>query len=129
MRTPEQVFGTTIRELRLERGWTQEQLAERAYLHRTYVAAIEAGKRNVAIVNVVYLARAIGVAPGELFRNFTKPYIDRQPPNDRNATRMSRNKRGNRTQEVVGSIPFSSTNGFAPRRRVCFVVTRRIRST
>ena len=92
MRTPEQVFGATVRELRREHGWTQEQLAERAYLHRTYIASIEAGKRNVAIANVVYLARAFGVVPGELFRHFTKSLIDRLPPNSRNATRARREK-------------------------------------
>ncbi|HSP15720.1 MAG TPA: helix-turn-helix domain-containing protein [Thermoanaerobaculia bacterium] len=60
------------RELRRERGLTQEQLAERGFIPRTYLASIESGKRHVAIVNVVYLARALGALPRDLFRRLTK---------------------------------------------------------
>ena len=60
-------FGLRVRELRLAAGLSQEQLAERAGLHRTYIGGIERGERNVAILNIVQLARALRVRPSELF--------------------------------------------------------------
>jgi transcriptional regulator with XRE-family HTH domain len=60
-------FGLRVRELRLAAGLSQEQLAERAGLHRTYIGGIERGERNVAILNIVRLARALKVRPSELF--------------------------------------------------------------
>ena len=60
-------FGERVRELRLERGLTQEALAARAGLHSTYVGGIERGKRNVGFDNIVKLARALGEHPAALF--------------------------------------------------------------
>ncbi len=56
-----------LRLLRAERGWSQEELAEAAGLHRTYVSGIERAERNVGIDNVERLAGAFGVEIGELF--------------------------------------------------------------
>lgn len=60
-------FGQRVREIRKARGWSQEELAHRAGLHYTYVGGIERGERNPALVNIGRIARALGVAPGELF--------------------------------------------------------------
>lgn len=60
-------FGAQVRRLRTERGWSQEQLAEHAGLHRNYVGGLERAERNVGIDNVVALADALGVRPGDLF--------------------------------------------------------------
>lgn len=63
-------FGSTVRKLRDERGYSQEELAERAGLHRNYVGGVERGERNVALENIVKLAKALSVAPKELFVDF-----------------------------------------------------------
>ena len=54
-------FGRAVRVLRTERGLSQERLAERAGIHRTYVADVERGRRNVGLVNVSRLAAALEV--------------------------------------------------------------------
>src|SRR5207244_6317134 len=60
-------FGASVQKLRLERGITQEQLAERADLHRTYIADIERGAQNVSLRSIEKLAEALGVRAAELF--------------------------------------------------------------
>jgi len=50
----------------LKLGISQEELAHRAGLHRTYVGSVERGQRNVAVVNIAKLARALGCRPSEL---------------------------------------------------------------
>lgn len=55
-------FGNAIRECRVSKGWSQEQLAERAQLDRSYVSGIERGQRNVSILAAMRLSRALGVA-------------------------------------------------------------------
>ena len=65
-----QNFGNRLRELRTERGVSQEDLALTAGLDRTYVNSVEQGKRNISLVNIVRLAKALKVAPSELFSNF-----------------------------------------------------------
>ena len=63
----EEKFGAAVRELRERKGLTQEQLADLSGLHRTYVSGVERGLRNPSLVNVVKLARALGVRVGDLF--------------------------------------------------------------
>jgi len=58
--------GRRLRQLRTKAGFSQEELAARASLHRTYVGGIERGERNVAVVNLVRLAEALGVEPSDL---------------------------------------------------------------
>lgn len=65
-------FGKTVRRLRLEKGWTQEDLAERAKLHPTYIGGIERGERNVSLDNIVRIARALGESPSALFAGAPK---------------------------------------------------------
>lgn len=60
------VLSKNLRALRTDRGWSQETLAFEAELHRTFVAHVEQGKRNISIDNLEKLAKALGVGPHEL---------------------------------------------------------------
>lgn len=59
-------FGKRLRETRARVGVSQEKLAELAKLHRTYVSSVERGKRNISLLNIERLARALGVSLAEL---------------------------------------------------------------
>ena len=61
-------FGRRLRELRQASGLSQEELAFRAGLHRTYVSSAERGQRNVALVNLEKLAQALDADICDLFR-------------------------------------------------------------
>ncbi len=54
-------FGDKLRRLRKERGVSQEKLADRARLHRTYVSSVERGERNVSLETIDKLARALNL--------------------------------------------------------------------
>jgi transcriptional regulator with XRE-family HTH domain len=62
-------FGASVRDHRRRAGLSQEKLAALAGLDRTYVGGIERGERNVAVINIVRLARALGMRPAELMNN------------------------------------------------------------
>ena len=68
---PRATFGKHVRKLRLERGLSQEKLAELADLHRNYVGGVERGERNIALLNIVALARALHVKPAKLLDTLT----------------------------------------------------------
>lgn len=61
-------FGFAIKVRREELELTQEDLAEKAGIHRTYLSDIERGSRNVSIINVERIAEALELAMSELFR-------------------------------------------------------------
>ena len=58
-----------MRERRLGLGWSQEKLAEKCALHRTYVSSLERGERNVALINIVAIARALGCTASALLED------------------------------------------------------------
>ena len=64
-------FGKHVRKLRLERGLSQEKLAELANLHRNYVGGVERGERNIALLNIVALARALHVKAAKLLETLS----------------------------------------------------------
>jgi len=61
------IFGERIRTLRTERGLSQEQLAELADLHRTFIGRIERGETNVTLENIKRLAKGLNVPLVKLF--------------------------------------------------------------
>lgn len=60
-------IGKHLRSLRLKQGLTQEQMAERAGLNRNYLGDTERGERNIAVLNLLQLARGCGLSLRELF--------------------------------------------------------------
>ncbi len=65
-----QRFGARVRAERERLHISQEELADRAGVHRTYVGGVERGERNVGLLNMLRLARALGVAPSALLKDF-----------------------------------------------------------
>lgn len=60
-KTPLQIrFGKALRLKRLELGLSQEELAEKAEMHFTYVISVERGERNISLENIAKLAKALG---------------------------------------------------------------------
>ena len=60
------LIAANLRRLRAKRGLSQEALADRAGIHRTYVGSVERAERNISIDNVCRLAGALGVDVREL---------------------------------------------------------------
>ncbi|MBS1856135.1 MAG: helix-turn-helix transcriptional regulator [Acidobacteria bacterium] len=61
-------FALRVRELRAQKGWSQERLAEEAGIHRTYLGGIETARRNPSLRNIIRIAAALGVSVKELFQ-------------------------------------------------------------
>lgn len=61
-------FGDKIRELRKEKGLSQEQLSFKADLHRTYIGMIERAERNITLVNIEKIANALEVSINDLMK-------------------------------------------------------------
>lgn len=66
--------GDRIRALRVQRNWSQEDLAEVAGLHRTYISGVERATRNPTLSSIVRIATALGVEPWQLLQ------VDRDTP-------------------------------------------------
>ena len=66
-------LGRRVRDLRLKKGWTQEQLAQTARVTRVCIVAVEGGKQNVSMDIVVRLANALGVSPQGLMSDDADP--------------------------------------------------------
>lgn len=61
-------FGQRVREERFKQGLSQEQLAELAGVHRTYIGMIERAEKNITLENIEKVANALKLKPEELLR-------------------------------------------------------------
>ena len=64
----EKRFGDRVRQLRMTDKLSQEALAEKSRMHRTYLGGIERGERNPSLRNIEAIAKALGVSLSELFQ-------------------------------------------------------------
>jgi len=60
-------FGERLRKLRKEHGLSQEELALSCGLDRTYIGGVERGERNISLINIVKIAKALKITPKEFF--------------------------------------------------------------
>lgn len=60
-------FGETLQRMRKDRKLSQEMLAEKAGLHRTYIGMIERAEKNITLINIYKIASALGVTIKDLF--------------------------------------------------------------
>lgn len=67
------LFGAQVRAFRTALGLTQEQLAERADMHWTFISGVERGLRDPRLTTIGKLARALGVTPDALMRPGGQP--------------------------------------------------------
>lgn len=62
-------FGNKVRELRLEKGHSQEQLAHLADLHRTYIGMIERAEKNISLINIEKISNALEINIFDIFKD------------------------------------------------------------
>ena len=76
-------LGERVREVRVDRGLSQEQVGERADLHRNEVGVIERGETNISFVNLLRICRALEITPSELLKPFVSNRLEQLPPKRR----------------------------------------------
>ena len=60
-------FGNSVRKIRKEKNLSQEELAHKANLHRTYIGMIERAEKNITLLNIKKIADALEININELF--------------------------------------------------------------
>jgi len=61
-------LGERIRKMRARKGWSQEEFADIAGLHRTYIGAVERGEKNLTVSTLLTLAKTLDTSVAQLFR-------------------------------------------------------------
>lgn len=59
-------FGARLKQLRQEKGLTQEQFAQKCGLHKNYIGMIERGERNPSLINIDLIAKGLGISISDL---------------------------------------------------------------
>ena len=72
----ETAFGKSIKKFRIRLGLSQEQLAELADLHRTYVGDVERGERNISLLNMWKIAKALRIKLSDLVREMERLIVE-----------------------------------------------------
>lgn len=62
-------FGEKVREERLKQGLSQEDLASRAGVHRTYIGMIERAEKNITLENIEKIAKALKTSIADIFQS------------------------------------------------------------
>ena len=63
-------FGEKVRREKMKSGLSQEELAARAEVHRTYIGMIERAEKNITLGNIEKICNALGLTVGEFFKDF-----------------------------------------------------------
>ncbi len=67
-RTILEKFGQKVREERLKQKLSQEELAAKAYVHRTYIGMIERAEKNITLINIEKISNALGISISKLLK-------------------------------------------------------------
>jgi len=70
------LFGKRVRQLRKNKGWSQEEFAHQVGLDRSYMGGVERGERNLSLENICLIAKALGVPPAELFQGWEVELVE-----------------------------------------------------
>ena len=65
-------FGERVRETRKDKGLSQEELAHKANLHRTYIGMIERAEKNITLINIEKIANALEIRINDLFNDTSR---------------------------------------------------------
>lgn len=68
----EKLFGQILRQLRKERGFSQEALGFKTGYHRTYISLLERGKKSPSLQTIFHLAMALKISPSEMIKRIEK---------------------------------------------------------
>lgn len=63
-------FGNKVRQLRLQLGLSQEKLAARAGVHRTYIGMVERAEKNITLGNIEKICKALNLSIADFFKDF-----------------------------------------------------------
>ena len=73
-------LGERLRAYRTQRGWSQEEMAERADLHTTYIGQLERGEKNATIESISKVAAALNISLSKLFENISLAPSEKDVP-------------------------------------------------
>ena len=65
-------FGVRVRNLRRKARLSQEELADKVGIHRTYIGGVERGERNLGFINILRIADALEISPASLFKGIER---------------------------------------------------------
>ncbi len=65
-------FGVRVRSLRQKARLSQEELANKVGIHRTYIGGVERGERNLGLINILRIADALEISPASLFKGIER---------------------------------------------------------